>query len=254
MAYKTSVSDLTRIGVQSYTFRNFDLEQAIQKTRDCSIEIMEGSRVHVPLDTNAESLAGLRSQWESAGLKMPSYGVVKFEQDAAANRKRFEFAKSLGVELLTADPDPEAIPDLEILSEEFRIGLAIHNHGPGSRWDKIRHTMDAVSGRSSLLGACVDTGHALRTGQAPHEVIANFIGRVHVLHLKDWRGDSECAVGEGDMELDRVAEILDAVRFNGPVIFEYELEPDNPVPGLKRGIENWRQAAAQYVREEQEEK
>ena len=34
-----------------------------------------------------------------------------------------------------------------------------------------RQTLNAVRGRHPLIGACLDTGHALRSGEMPHEVI-----------------------------------------------------------------------------------
>ena len=36
-----------------------------------------------------------------------------------------------------------------------------------------------------------------------------------------------------------VARALDAIGFDGPLVMEYELSPEDPVPGMKTGWANW---------------
>ena len=40
----------------------------------------------------------------------------------------------------------------------------------------------------------------------------------------------------------RLARELKALNFAGPVMFEYENHPENPVPDMKQGLANWRKA------------
>ena len=77
----------------------------------------------------------------------------------------------------------------------------------------------------------------------PHEVIAALGERVHSLHLKDWKhGGAEQIVGEGDMDIVAVAKALKAINFKGPIMLEYENHEDDPVPHMKKGLENWQKA------------
>jgi sugar phosphate isomerase/epimerase len=174
------------------------------------------------------------------GVLVPCFGVEGFTADAAANRRRFELGRALGVECLTADPAPDAFDSLEELVDEFGIRIAIHNHGPGARYDKADDTLRAVAGRHPFIGACVDTGHCLRSGERPADVIAALGARVLSVHLKDWRiGGEETILGEGDADLPGVAAALRAADFSGPVIMEYENSPEAPVPDMRKGLELW---------------
>lgn len=237
--------DLSRLGAQSYSFRKFDLAGAIRCLKDLGLTAIEFCAVHFPPDVSDQGFPAVLESIQRAGITAPCYGVEGFTADVAANRKKFEFGKALGVECLTADPTADAFDSLDELCEEFHIKIAIHNHGPGARYDKVADTLRAVESRHPFIGACVDTGHAIRSGEKPHEVIAALGPRVHSVHLKDWvHGGEEQRIGEGDLDLAAVAESLKQTGFQGPIIFEYELDEMAPVPGMKTGLANWRRAIA----------
>lgn len=232
-----------RMGSQSYSFRNFGFEDSIARLKELGLVEMEFCSVHFPPDAAHANFARVKDTIAKAGIKVPCYGVEGFKADEAFNRKKFEFAKALGVEILTADPAPDSFDSLEKLTEEFGIRIAIHNHGPGARYDKVADTLAAVKGRSPMIGACVDTGHVIRSAEKPHEVIEELGDRVHSLHLKDWiHGGKEQILGKGDMDLVAVARALKALNFAGPVMLEYEESPENPVPDMKEGLANWAKA------------
>src|SRR5690606_5327985 len=122
-----------------------------------------------------------------------------FTKDEESSRVKFDFAKALGLEVLTANPMRNAFEALGVLCDEYDIKIAIHNHGPGALYDKVEDTAKAVEGLTSRIGACVDTGHVIRSGEKPHEVIRALGSRVISLHLKDWiHGGEEQILGEGD--------------------------------------------------------
>jgi hypothetical protein len=86
----------------------------------------------------------VREKVESYGLKTSAYGVVPFSKNMDANRKQFEIGKTLGLRSLSCDPDKDAFDNLDKLVEEYQIAAAIHPHGPGAKWVKVRQR----SGRS----------------------------------------------------------------------------------------------------------
>lgn len=228
------------MGAQSFSFRNFDLDGAIRCLKEAGLNEMEFCRVHFPPDAQDPGFGQVKATLDAAGIRVPAFGVEGFSADEAENRRKFDFAKALGIGVLSADPAPDSFDNLEALCEQYGIKIAIHNHGPEARYDKAADTLDAVKGRSPLLGACVDTGHAIRSGETPHEVVEALGDRVLSLHLKDWRrGGEEQIIGEGDMDLAALAAALKAVQFNGPIVMEYEESPDNPVPDMKKGWANW---------------
>ncbi|NUM56257.1 MAG: sugar phosphate isomerase/epimerase [Candidatus Hydrogenedentes bacterium] len=235
-----------RMGSQSYSFRYFkDPAVAIEKLKELGLSNMEFCSVHFKPDASDPGFAAIKALIASTAIAVPVYGVEGFGQDEAANRKKFEFAKALGLEVISADVEKEgnAFKIVDALCKEFNIKIGIHNHGPGARYDKVSNTIEAVKGSSALVGACVDTGHVIRSGEKPHEVIAALGERVHSLHLKDWvLGGKEQIVGEGDMDLVAVAKALKAINFSGPIMLEYEEHESDPVPHMKKGLENWQKA------------
>jgi sugar phosphate isomerase/epimerase len=234
------------LGSQSYSFRNFDTAGALDQLKQLGLSHMEFCAVHFPPDPANPKLQEIKAQIAAAGITMPAYGVEAFGADAEANRKKFEFAKAMDIAILTADPDPDSFDSLDALTKEFGIAIAIHNHGPGARYDKVDDTLQAVAGRNPLIGACLDTGHCIRSGEKPHEVIKELGGRLISLHLKDWvHGGAEQIVGKGDLDIVACAKALKAINFAGPIMLEYEESPDNPVPDMKQGVANWLDAVKQ---------
>lgn len=231
------------VGAQSYSFRKFDTRGAIECLKKLGADTMEFCAVHFPPDAGDPGFARIKEMLAAEKVLVPCFGVEAFTEDAAANRKKFEFGKALGVRVLTADPTPEAFDNLETLVEEFQIKIAIHNHGPGARYDKVSDLLKAVDGRHPSIGACVDTGHYLRSDEQPHEALEQLGDRVLSVHLKDWKtGGDEQILGEGDMDLVAIAKALLSIRFTGPIVMEYEESPENPVPDMRKGLDNWREA------------
>ena len=102
-------------------------------------------------------MSTIKNKLAKAGVVVPAYGVVNFNGNAESNRKIFEFAKTVGITSLSANPTRDSFESLDKLVAEFGIAIAIHNHGPGSRYSTLKHILRAVDGRHQLIGACIDT-------------------------------------------------------------------------------------------------
>lgn len=237
-----------RMGAQSYSFRAFPLAEAVNKANELGIKYLELFSGHIKIDAGDAEFAAKKALLEKAGIKALSAGVEGFSgKDEAGARKKFEFAKALGLENISADPQPDAFDMLDKLTEEYKINIAIHNHGPqDERYGHVEKLLKAIKDHSKRIGACVDTGHSIRSGEKPHEVIHALGDRVYELHLKDWiTGGDEKRLGEGQLDLVAVAKELKALNFKGGLFAEYELDEKDPVPGMKVGMENWRKAVVQ---------
>lgn len=223
-----------KMGIQSYSLRGFKLDEALEHTKKLGIHYWESFTAHVPLTTDPAQASELLARLKAADVRMEAYGVMAFGADAAANRKIFEGAKALGIRTLSADPRPESFAQLEELVEEFRINVAIHNHGPNSRYDKLQQVVDAVKGRHRRIGACVDTGHFLRSRENPVQVIETLGARVFGVHLKDVKDATKFTVlGQGDMDLVGVLKALKTLKFNRVMALEYEENPRNPIAEIE---------------------
>ncbi len=149
---------------------------------------------------SAAAQAAVKLALASAGVKLAAYGVVHLSKDTAANRRYFEFAKAMGIEYLSADPDPDAFDGLDALVAEFDVAVGIHNHGPGHRYAKIDTIAKAIKDHHQKIGCCIDTGHFLRSREDPVDAVAAFDTRVYGVHLKDVKDANTFTVlGKGDL-------------------------------------------------------
>ena len=89
-----------------------------------------------------------RSFLNQSGLSLGAAALATLLSDEAGARKVFEFAKKLGIRTITANPQPDAetLASLERLVAEYDMRIAIHNHGPGARYDKIADVLKAIKG------------------------------------------------------------------------------------------------------------
>lgn len=223
-----------KMGLQSYTLRAFSFEDALKHTQDLGLHFWEGFAGQVPLTTDASKVSAILGKLKAADVKLLAHGVSGFGKDAAANRAIFEAARALGVKMISADPSPESYSQLNELVEEFDINIGIHNHGPGHRFDKLEQVLAAVDGKNIRFGACVDTGHFLRTPEDPVKVIKALGKRVHGVHLKDVKDAKTFTIlGKGDMDVVGVLKALKELKFPGVMALEYEENPKDPIADIK---------------------
>lgn len=232
-----------RIGLQSYSLRTQPYETMLKTAQELRVRYLEVYPGHLPLTEDEERIAGLRQQLKEMGLQIVAYGVVGFGGDAQANRRLFAFAKALGIEVLTADPDPQSFDSLAELVKEFGVKVAIHNHGPGHRYATREDLLRALEGRPAEIGVCLDTGHLVRAGSDVLETLRALKGRLHGVHLKDVNAQKQdVTLGTGTLDL---AAVLGGVReagLTGLLALEHELDPQAPVPGIRQALAALRKA------------
>ncbi len=241
-----------RMGIQSYSLRGYKIEEALKKTQALGLTYLEAYPDHLPISDDPKVLKNYHMMLKDHRVKLTAYGVVYFGKEEKAARQVFDFARAMGITTLSADPDPEAFPILDKLVAEYRINIAIHNHGPGSRYDKVSVVQNAVKNYNVRIGACDDTGHYLHSGEDPVAAVLAFGPRLHDVHLKNARpsvngGEPEFTeVGVPGGLLDTVAlmRALLKVRYKGPIMLEYEEHAEDPIPGITMCLTATRAAAA----------
>jgi sugar phosphate isomerase/epimerase len=247
-----SASDRTRVdgpygpfkmGIQSYSLRNFKLPEALQKTKDLGLGYWESFSSHIPTDEAQASRN--RSLAADYGVKVTGYGVIGFTKDHDANRKLFDFGKALGISYFSADPAADAFDSLDKCVAEYQIGIGIHNHGPGHKYARISAIMDAVKDHDKRIGCCIDTGHFLRSKEDPVEAAHVFKGRIYGVHLKDVKNTTEFVVlGKGDLRLSALLKELADQKYEQCLALEYEEKPEDPMADIEACLAAVRKALA----------
>jgi sugar phosphate isomerase/epimerase len=232
-----------KMGVQSYSMRKMGLDAMLRATRELGLRYIEAFMAHLPYFGAPEKWADMKNTVAKSGVEVLAYGVVSFGAEEKPARTVFEFAKAMGIPVITADPAPESFRYLIRLCEEFKIPIAIHNHGPNTRYDTIRSVEDAMRGQPEWIGACVDTAHFLRSGENPVEAVRRFGKRVYAVHIKDVKDRTRYTLlGQGDLDMVGFLRALRRIDFKGCLALEYEENPDDPLPDLRACLEAVREA------------
>ncbi|HVC93022.1 MAG TPA: sugar phosphate isomerase/epimerase family protein [Pirellulales bacterium] len=227
------------LGIQSYSLRHYDVAKALQHVHEFGLHGVEFFGGHFSHESSPEQIDAMKRRCAELDIKILGHGVNGFGKDHDANRKFFEFARRAGIRNLSADPSEDAFDSLDKLVAEYDIRIAIHNHGPGARYDKIADVLGAVKGRHKNIGACADLGHYIRSGEDPVKAITLLEGRLFGIHLKDFaepRGDAPGVIlGKGQLDVEEVFKALKKVKFpaDGCLSLEYEEHPEDPLADIR---------------------
>ncbi len=250
------------LGCQHYTFRRYPLYEAAPIMARLGFSMVEAC-FFLPLDKDqpglvvnetlsAEKRAELKQRLQSLGLPMLQF-YADLGADEAKAKAVFEFAKSLDVRTIVAEPPAEALGMLDDLTQKFGIDLAIHNHpkSPQSLYWHPKRVMEACHGRSTRIGACGDTGHWVRSGLDPVECLKTLEGRVKTLHLKDvaqWGVPEarDVPLGQGKARYPEVLNELRRQGFRGALSVEYEHDSEH----LEREVAEYRSFVAHWADEQ----
>ncbi len=257
----TDVVKPWRLAVQLWTFHKYTFEEALDKAAELGLSWVEaypGQKLspkfpdmvfdhHLP-----PAFVRLVKQWlKERGLRLVNYGVVALTNDEVANRKVFDFAKTMGIETIVSEPPEEALPLVDQLAQEYKIKVAIHNHPrPSHYWDP-QTVLKALQGRSKYLGVCADTGHWPRSGVNVLEALNLLQKRIICFHFKDLNefGKKEAhdvPWGQGINNMKRLLQFLAQQNFKGVFSIEYEYNWTSSIPEIKQCIAFFNEQATQH--------
>jgi sugar phosphate isomerase/epimerase len=228
-----------RLGLASYTFRNFNRAQLIGFIKQLNVFDLNAkdAKDHLPMDPPQEAAA--LADYAAAGIRLHAAGAIYFTKDEDADiRSKFEYCKRAGIGVIVAgDPAQETLPRIEKFVREYDIRIAIHNHGPEDKlWHSPLDVLKAVKGMDPRMGCCIDVGHTVRAGTDVVQAIKEAGPRLFNIHMKDLTNfeskESQVAVGDGIMPVRKMFEALIAIKYPGFVDLEYEVHPDDPMPGV----------------------
>src|SRR6266567_691453 len=242
-AHETGKASPVKLGICSYTFRNFSREQMIGFLKQLHMDELNVKDVkdHLPADPQAETEA--IAAYQAAGIKLHAAGAIYFRKDEDADiRKQFEYCKRAGIKVIVAgDPTPATLPRIEKFVKEYDIRIAIHNHGPEDKvWPSPLDVLKSVRTMDPRIGCCIDVGHSVRAGTDVVDAIRQIGPRLFDMHMKDLTSftakESQVSVGDGIMPVREIFQELIAIRYGGFVDLEYEVHADDPMPGVIASI------------------
>jgi inosose dehydratase len=229
-----------KMGLQSYSLRGLgaggrpDVRKALAASKELGLHYWEAYPAHFPITGNTQEAAFTKREFGAGGVTVVGYGVVPLGKDPRADLRVFQFAKSIGLQYLSADPDPKALDGVDKLIEKFDVAVGIHNHGPGHHYAKIETIAQTIKDHHPKLGVCIDTGHFLRSKEDPVHAVEAFGKRIYGVHLKDVKDAVKFTIlGQGDLRTVEFLKALAKNKYSYLLAIEYEEKPENPIADIK---------------------
>lgn len=252
LALSTQAADLTsQLGIQTWTLRNMDFDQVVAFAQKHGIKNLQIIAKHMDPMASVEETRRKKAVLDGAGLRVYTFGVAGTTLNKEENRKLFEFAKQVGIQLIVVEPPDFAIlKNLEELAKEYDIKVAIHNHGIRSLYGNPLVVRTLLKHLDPRIGVCMDAGWITSTGMDPTKVFKEYEGRVFDIHLKDKKvektqGDDvsfDTHIGEGQGKLENLLSELKKTNWPGVLAIEtdsndFAREPDEFVSKAKTFVE-----------------
>jgi sugar phosphate isomerase/epimerase len=247
-----------QMAIHERTFQNFTVFECMDKTVALGLKCMsfsagirlEGTNSVSLLNLTDEQIQTIKKRAEANGLMLVN-AYVPLPANQAQCRMSFEFARKMGLDTLVGEPEAAALDTVEKLCKEYNIRVAIHDHPkPSLYWDP-QLVLEAIKGRSPLLGACADTGHWIRSGLDPVACLKTLQGHIFCLHFKDLNARSrtthDVPWGTGVGQCKAMMEELKGQGFHGAFCVEYEYNWNNSMPEVAQCVKFFNETCAELV-------
>lgn len=228
------------LGMASYTFREFPLEDTLKMTKRLGLERIAFKSFHLPLESTDEEIKAVAEKTRAAGLDLYGCGVVYMQTEDEVERA-FHYAKTAGMRIIIGAPNPELLITVNKMVNKYNIKVAIHNHGPE---DKDFPTPESaylkIKDLDPRIGLCIDIGHTQRAGVDPSESALKFADRLHDVHIKDvtvaTKEGKTIEIGHGVIDIPKFLRTLIKLDYKGSVSFEFEKDGKDPLPGVAESV------------------
>ena len=228
------------LGIASYTFRKFSLEDTLAMTKRLGITRIGFKSFHLPLDASDELISSTVAKCNEAGINLYGGGVIYMKTKEEVDNA-FEYARKAKMKMIIGVPGHELLSYTEGKVKEYGIKLAIHNHGPGDDlYPSAESAYVLIKDMDPGMGLCIDIGHTKRINRDPERDLIDYFERVFDIHIKDVtaanKDGSTVEVGRGVIDIPSFLKAVIKKKYSGTLAFEYEKDADDPYPGLCESV------------------
>ena len=252
-----------QLGVQSYSFRDRSLDDAIKAMVEIGLgecELYDGhvepehlSREEVRkwrTTVSMDHFRGIRKKFDDAGVLLYAYNY-SFRDDYSDEEiaRGFEMAKALGVGIITASSTLSVVDRVDREAKKAKIKVGFHGHDDTSdpnEFSTPESFEKAMAGRSEYINVNLDIGHFFAAGFDPVAFINKHHERIVTLHIKDRKrnhGDN-MPFGQGETPIKPVLQLLEKKKYKIPANIEYEYEGADTVAEVRKCLEYCKAALA----------
>lgn len=239
------------IGVQSYSFRDRALEDAIAAMQKIGLRNCELWQGHVEPrgqqrperrtwreTVSMDVFHQVRDQFAKAKIALVAYNIsIQDDFSDAELERAFEMAAAVGAPLITSSSNIKTVARIAPAAEKRKMLVGMHNH---SRIDPNEFATavslsDALA-RGNYIAVNLDVGHFTATNEDAVAFIKQHHDRIVTLHIKDRKRDQGPGVELGNGDAPN-AQVLTLVRDNGwpiPMNVEYEYKGGDTVAEVQK--------------------
>ena len=247
------------LGVQSYSFRDLGLDEAVAAMRhlgftSCELwqghlepkkvtrEVMRNWRETTPLS----EFQSVRSKFKKAGIRIHAYNIsFKDDFSDAEIERGFEAAKALGTSIITASANTKVVERVVPAAVRHRVVVGMHNH---SRFEPSEFAtpedFTRAMNRSPQIAVNLDIGHFTAANFDAVAFLRAHHARIVTLHIKDRKRDDgpNMPLGEGDTPIGPVLRMLRDQKWSIPANIEYEYKGGDTIEEVRRCLDYCRRA------------
>lgn len=229
-----------KLGLASYSLREFSQEQAIAMTKRVGLDYVCFKSMHLAMDSTVKEQMDAAKRTKDAGINLYGGGVIYMNSKNEVDQA-FEYAKNAGMSVIVGVPDHALLEYTNEKIKQYDIKVAIHNHGPGDdNYPSPESIYNKIKGLDPRFGLCMDIGHTQRIGVNPTKAGEQYFSRLFDIHMKDVdkpnSNGKAVEIGRGMINIPKFLNMLVRKRYSGVVGFEYELNAKDPLPGLSESI------------------
>ena len=256
LAKTNSTIDGVRLGVQTYSFRDFDaatFADRVTKTMtdvglgECELQFPRGrmdggggqtmdaaarraaaeesrkKRLTIPIDYYRQ--AG--KKFKDAGIEVYAYNAMFVPADADQDLDReFEIAKAVGAQIVASSTTLTVAKRLVPLAEKHKMLVALHGHSGIADPDQFAtpESFSAGLAMSKYFRTNLDIGHFWAAGYDPVAYLQEHHSQITHIHVKDRVKNQgpNTVWGEGDTPIKPVLQLLKQKKYPIRAYIEYE--------------------------------
>ena len=247
------------IGVQSYSFRDRSLADAIAGMEKLGLRSCELWQNHVePRGITREEMRQwretigmdhfhrIRDQFAKASVALSAYNISFTDSFSDVEIERgFEMAKALGAPVITSSSNIKTTARVAAAAERHKMLVGMHNHSriDPNEFATAKSLTDALQA-NRFIAANLDIGHFTAANEDAVAFLQQHHARIVTLHIKDRKRDqgANLPFGEGDAPIVKVLELLQQNGWPIPANIEYEYKGGDSVDEVGKCLAYCRKA------------
>ncbi|MEJ7779759.1 MAG: sugar phosphate isomerase/epimerase [Daejeonella sp.] len=257
------------LGVQTYSFRDRSLDDAIIAMKELGLKSCELWEGHVepyeyqrtagqtPADVKfkteklkewrknltMDEIRKIKAKFGQAGISIQAYnGGIKDNISEADLDLVFKIAETLGAQAVTSSATVSVMKRVDEYAKKYKMIVAMHNHSHVSRPNEFSSPDSfarAMNGLSEYLWINLDIGHFTAAGFDAVAYMKEHHAKILSIHVKDRKKNQgeNVVFGQGDTPIIPVLQLIRDNKWPIPANIEYEYKGSDTVQEVRKCLE-----------------